>query len=96
MKFVIVSLVSLLVSTNSFSRTVRVQGYTKSNGTVVRSYERTSPDSTRSNNFGRPSSYSNYQEVYHPETRDQDRDGIVNTLDADDNNNGLLDDEERN
>lgn len=94
MKLTIISLLSLLASVNCYSKTVR--GYTKSNGTVVQSYERTSPDSTRSNNYGRPSSYKNYQEVYHPETRDQDRDGIVNTLDADDNNNGLLDDEERN
>lgn len=96
MKLTIVTVFVLLTSLNAFSRTVHVSGYTRSNGTYVHSYERTSPDNTRSNNFGRPSSYSNFQEVNHPETRDYDHDGIPNISDEDDNNNGILDDNESN
>jgi len=89
-------LIALLFSLGAFSREVNVRGYLRSNGTYVQPHVRTAPDSTRSNNYGRPSSYSNYQEVHHPETRDYDHDGIPNINDMDDNNNGVLDDNENN
>lgn len=89
-------ILTLSFSLGAFSREVHVSGYFRSNGTYVQPHVRTSPDSTRSNNYGRPSSYSNYQEVHHPETRDYDQDGIPNISDMDDNNNGVLDDNENN
>lgn len=92
MKLTIITLLSLFASVNGFSKTV--SGYYRSNGTYVQSYERTSPDSTRSNNYGRPSSYSNIQEVNRPATRDYDRDGVANIYDNDDDNDGILDDNE--
>lgn len=87
-------IISLIVSNNVFSKDVHVRGYFKANGSYVEPYIRTSPDSTRSNNYGRPSSYSNFQEVNHPETRDFDQDGILNINDMDDNNNGIFDENE--
>ena len=87
---------ALIVSSNVFSKEVHVRGSYRANGTYVKPYVRTSPDSTRSNNYGRPSSYNNFQEVNHPETRDFDQDGILNINDMDDNNNGILDDNESN
>lgn len=89
-------IITLSVSISAFSREVHVRGYFRSNGTYVQPHVRTAPDSTRSNNYGRPSSYNNYQEVHHPETRDYDHDGIPNINDMDDNNNGVLDDNENN
>jgi hypothetical protein len=93
MKLTIIALVSLLTSITSYSKE-HVSGHTRSNGTYVAAYDRSDRDSTRSNNYGRPSSYSNYQEVNHPESRDYDHDGIPNISDMDDNNNGILDDNE--
>lgn len=96
MKSVLLLILTLTFFTNAFSKEVHVRGYFRSNGTYVQPHVRTSPDSTRSNNYGRPSTYSNYQEVHYPETRDYDHDGIPNISDMDDNNNGVLDDNENN
>ncbi len=95
MKAVLITMSIVLISTSVFSKE-RVSGYIRADGTRVSSYERSSRDSTRSNNYGRPSSRKNRQEVDYPKTRDQDRDGIPNIRDLDDNNNGISDDNERN
>ena len=67
-----------------------VNGYVKSNGTYVQGHMRSSPNSTKSDNYGRKSanSYGTYD-------RDTDGDGIYNQYDNDDNGNGISDDNER-
>lgn len=37
---------------------VHVDGYYRSNGTYVKPYERTAPDSTRTNNYNYPGNYN--------------------------------------
>lgn len=65
-----------------------VRGYYRKDGTYVRPYVRSAPDSDRSNNYGRP---RNDVEQLYPRIRDTDRDGIPNYLDRDDNNNSVPD-----
>lgn len=96
MKSVLLLIFTLTSFTDAFSKEVHVRGHFRSNGTYVQPHVRTAPDSTRSNNYGRPSSYNSYQEVNHPETRDYDQDGILNINDMDDDNDGILDDNESN
>lgn len=93
MKAILLFSISLMAQ-NAFSYEVRVSGFTRANGTQVKSYSRTSPDSSRANNYGKPSSYTNTWEVSHPELRDYDHDGITNMNDADDDNDGVSDDNE--
>lgn len=45
------STVALLASAASAQQNTTVQSYTKSDGTYVQSYNRTAPDSTRTNNY---------------------------------------------
>jgi hypothetical protein len=66
-----------------------VNGYTRRDGTYVQGYQRSSPDSTRTNNYG-PS--TNYYDKTNPYSRDSDKDGIPNYRDRDDNNDGKSDD----
>jgi hypothetical protein len=63
-----------------------VNGYVKKNGTVVKGYYRTCPDGNKNNNYGKPQ-----YPGQNPRQRDQDRDGIPNHIDRDDNNNGFSD-----
>lgn len=76
---------------------VRVSGYTRSDGTYVRPYIRSSPDASLSNNYGASRSSPLYSPslpdlgVVTPSTRDHDHDGIANMHDADDDNDGVGD-----
>lgn len=84
-RIIIIALVLCLAASLAYA--VNVRGYTRSDGTYVRPHTRSSPDSTRSNNYGR-SEY--YGQSGH--SRDWDRDGTPNYLDYDDDNDGILDD----
>jgi hypothetical protein len=78
-----------LNSLQAFSRDVNVRGYTRSNGTYVAPHVRSSPDSTKSNNYGAKSKSSTG--LY---DRDTDDDGTYNQYDEDDDNDGISDDDE--
>ena len=73
----------------SFASDVYVKGYYRKDGTYVRPHIRSSPDSSRANNYG-PS--TNSSQLLNPSSRDWDGDGISNSLDLDDDNDGTLDD----
>lgn len=77
----------------AYAKDVYVHGYYRSNGTYVHPYVRSSPDSSRANNYG-PSRSSS--ERMNPRSRDNDNDGIPNYLDNDDNNNGIPDNSDPN
>lgn len=82
----------LLSSTSVLlARDVHVGGYYRGNGTYVRPHIRSSPDSSKWNNYG-PSRKSD--ELMNPRSRDADKDGTPNYLDHDDNNNGIEDDKD--
>lgn len=68
---------------------VYVDGYYRSDGTYVRPHVRSTPDSSKWNNYG-PS--TSYLENYNPYSRDWDNDGSANTFDFDDDNDGMIDD----
>ena len=70
-----------------------MHGYDRHNGVYVRSYVRSSPDHYKWNNYG-PSHDSD--QLLNPRVRDNDKDGIPNYLDHDDNNNGVPDDQDPN
>lgn len=71
-----------------------VNGYFRKNGTYVQPYTRSSPNSDRSDNYGRAPKQDN--NVYSsPYNRDSDHDGVSNQFDQDDNNNGVNDNLER-
>ena len=92
MKWFVVLLVSALMigtSLSAVAEDVYVKGYYRSDGTYVRPHYRSSPDSYKWNNYG-PS--QNTFELTNPRSRDQDKDGIPNYLDFDDDNDGILDD----
>ena len=75
----------VLLQTPAFA--VRVNGYTRSDGTYVQSYERSSPNQYKWDNYG-PSDYSGQP----ASQRDNDGDGISNMRDYDDDNDGISDD----
>ena len=83
----------LLTSLSIFSQ-VQVKGYYRSNGTYVKPHIRSSPDSTRSNNYG--ASGSGNSGFTSPSSRDFDGDGISNQYDNDDDNDGISDDYDSN
>lgn len=85
--------VSLVAGFSGSSYAGWVSGYTKSNGSYVQPYYRSNPDASRSNNYG-PS--TNSYDRSNPYARDNDKDGVPNHLDRDDNNNGRSDDYESN
>lgn len=92
-------IVALAMLTLSFvtQAQVQVKGYYKSNGTYVQPHIRSSPDSTKTNNYGSAKSsfeYSSEGGYASPSTRDSDKDGISNQNDYDDDNDGISDDEE--
>lgn len=84
-----------LLTFNAFARDIYVRGYTRSDGTYVAPHVRSSPDSYKWNNYGRPSSQDRQEQQFNPRTRDYDNDGIFNQYDRDDDNDGTLDDYER-
>ena len=75
------------------AKDVYVKGYYKADGTYVKPHIRSSPDEHKHNNYG-PS--QNEDELLNPRSRDYDRDGIPNYLDHDDDNDGILDDNDAN
>jgi len=72
-----------------FSKDVYVKGYYRKDGTYVRPHVRSSPDNNKWNNYG-PSRQDS--ELMNPRGRDNDRDGVPNYLDCDDDNDGITDD----
>ena len=82
----------LLFAGTASAGDVRVRGYYRKDGTYVRPHIRSSPDSYRWNNYG-PS--QNSEQLLQPQLRDGDADGIPNYLDRDDDNDGVLDDQDR-
>jgi hypothetical protein len=72
---------------------VYVDGYYRDDGTYVEPHIRSSPDNTKTNNYG-PS--QNDFERMNPRTRDYDNDGISNYNDLDSDNDGYHDDFDNN
>jgi hypothetical protein len=83
----------ILFSTVVLAKDVHVKGYYRKDGTYVRPHIRSSPDSSKANNYG-PSQSSD--ELMNPRTRDYDHDGIPNYLDSDSDNDGIHDDADSN
>ena len=85
-----ISLFSIfLLAVMSASADVQVKGYYRKDGTYVRPHVRSNPDGNVWNNYG-PS--RNDYERTNPLTRDNDRDGIPNYIDRDDDNDLRMDD----
>lgn len=82
---------ALLIAVSTVASAGHVNGYIRSNGTYVQGYERSSPNTTRSDNYG----YSYGKSYSNPYTRDRDQDGTPNRYDKDDNNNSVSDDNDR-
>lgn len=89
----LISTCLLLGSVNSVFADVYVEGYYRSDGTYVRPHMRSSPDGVKWNNYG-PSQRS--IELMNPHLRDYDGDGISNSYDFDDDNDGWFDDYDSN
>lgn len=70
---------------------VYVKPYYRKDGTYVPGHYRSAPDDSRANNYGRPGPNDARLDL---RTRDQDDDGIDNQFDPDDDNDGILDDDE--
>lgn len=87
MKFILILIVFL--TPLIYAKDVHVKGYYRKNGTYVSPHVRSSPDSYKWNNYG-PS--KNDSQLMNPKSRDNDKDGIPNYLDKDDNNNRIHDD----
>ena len=81
----------IIMLTGNTLAQVQVQGYYRSNGTYVKPHVRSSPDGDRSNNYG--PSYGN--NMMSASGRDSDRDGIENRYDNDDDNDSILDNNDR-
>lgn len=81
--------VLLALPVSAFARDVHVRGYTRKDGTYVRPHIRSSPDSSKWNNYGPSRSDS---ELMNPGLRDADGDGTPNNVDSDDDNDGIKDD----
>lgn len=67
-----------------------VQGHYRKDGTYVPGHYRSDPNSSKSDNYGRPNS-KQPNDPYQRQQRDQDNDGIANQYDYDDDNDGVLD-----
>jgi len=79
----------LIFAPFAMAKDVHVKGYYRKDGIYVRPHVRSAPDSYKWNNYG-PSKSS--AELMQPKQRDNDRDGIPNYKDRDDDNDGTLDD----
>lgn len=60
MKTAIAVLFLTLTCSASFAKDVRVDGYTKKDGTYVEPHHRTSPDKSKDNNYGSSGNYNPY------------------------------------
>lgn len=78
----------LLFTTTSFAQ-VYVEGYSRKDGTYVSPHYRSSPNSSKWDNYGPSTSSSGTQSPY---SRDNDSDGSPNLYDYDDDNDGISDD----
>lgn len=81
--------VALFIASPVIARDVHVDGYYRKDGTYVRPHIRSSPNSSKADNYG-PS--RNSSQLMNPRERDSDNDGIPNYLDNDDDNDGVDDD----
>ena len=86
---VLLAVFSMLAVQIAYSGDVYVGGYHRKDGTYVRPHIRSSPDSSKWNNYG-PSRSD--PELMNPTMRDYDRDGIPNYFDYDDDSDGIFDD----
>jgi len=84
------ALLLMSVATPIFADTY-VNGYTRKDGTYVRPHVRSSPDSSRANNYG-PS--ENSWQLMNPRSRDADGDGSSNYLDNNDDNDSYYDNQD--
>lgn len=87
--FFLLGIVILACWSVSFAKDVNVRGYYRKDGTYVQPYVRSSPNQTKSDNYGPSRSDS---ELMNPRSRDNDGDGTPNYLDRDDDNDGKSDD----
>jgi len=71
-----------------------VRGYIRRDGTYVKPYTRSSPNNSRSDNYGSERRRSSSDGYSSPYTRDSDGDGISNQFDYDDDNDGVSDENE--
>ena len=97
MKFAALLLISLVVALPACAQ-VSVKGYTRKDGTYVAPHVRSSPDSTKANNYGPSSTSPLYQgagSVTPPASRDADRNGSANRFSRDDDSDGVHDDRDR-
>ncbi len=78
-----------LISPLALAKDVHIKGYFRKDGTYVRPHIRSSPNSSKSDNYG-PSRRDS--ELLNPRSRDNDGDGIPNYQDRDDDNDGISDD----
>jgi len=85
--------IGILFPSILFAKDVHVRGYYRKDGTYVRPHIRSSPDSSKANNYG-PSASD--EQLMNPRFRDKDNDGIANYLDTDDDNDGIQDDSDPN
>lgn len=79
----------LVLSSICYSKDVYIEGYYRKDGTYVRPHYRSSPDKYKWNNYG-PSKSD--RELLNPNLRDNDKDGIPNRYDIDDDNDSIYDD----
>ena len=91
MKKLIIITLLFFFAPSVFAKDVYIKGYTRKDGTYVSPHIRSSPNQYKGDNYGRSKSDS---ELLNPKSRDTDRDGTPNYLDTDDDNDGILDDNE--
>ncbi len=91
-RFVLAVAAFLAFAAPAIAQDVHVRGYTRADGTYVRPHVRSAPDQTRANNYG-PSRTDS--ELLLGRSRDNDRDGLPNYLDNDDDNDAVRDDDDR-
>jgi hypothetical protein len=89
----LVILAAILTNTTAFADT-HVSGHTRSDGTYVQGYTRSSPDAQRSNNYNSQTNGGHQRDEYSSGTgatnksngsygaRDNDRDGVYNPYDS--------------
>jgi len=65
-KAIIVVLCFTFFATLAMAGSTTVRGYTRKNGTYVESYQRTTPDSSRTNNYSYPGNYNPNTDSYTP------------------------------
>lgn len=97
MKLALPIILAVCIATPAVAQ-VSVGGYTKKDGTYVAPHIRSSPNSTKADNYGPSSSsplYTGRGSVKPPNSRDADRDGIANRYDQDDDNDGLSDNRDK-